>query len=74
MFELQPSCIVLEIANVRTIIRMKQDDDDTDREEISDDESEVLGESILSSDIEEDDLDNQKEVLHLDQVRHNKII
>jgi len=49
MFELQPSCIVLEIANVRAIIHMKQDDDDTDREEISDDESEVLGESTLSS-------------------------
>jgi len=39
MFELQPLCIVLEIANVRAIIHMKQDDDDTDREEISDDES-----------------------------------
>jgi hypothetical protein len=53
---------------------MKQDDDDTDREEISDDESEVLGESTLSSDIEEDDLDNQQEVLHLDQARRGKII
>jgi hypothetical protein len=74
MFELQPSCIVLEIANVRAIIHMKQDDDDTDREEISDDESEVLGESTLSSDIEEDDLDNQQEVLHLDQARRDKII
>jgi hypothetical protein len=73
-FELQPSCIVLEIANVRAIIHMKQDDDDTDREEISDDESEVLGESTLSSDIEEDDLDNQQEVLHLDQARREKII
>jgi len=49
MFELQPLCIVLEIANVRAIIHMKQDDDDTDREEISNDESEVLGESTLSS-------------------------
>jgi hypothetical protein len=53
---------------------MKQDDDDTDREEISDDESEVLGESTLSSDIEEDHLDNQQEVLHLDQARRDKII
>jgi len=74
MFQLQPSCIVLEIANVRAILHIKQDDDDTDREEISDDESEVLGESTLSSDIEEDDLDNQQVVLHLDQVRRDKII
>jgi hypothetical protein len=28
----QPSSIALEIANVRAIILMKQDDDDTDRE------------------------------------------
>jgi len=68
MFELptQPSSIVLEIANVRAIIRMKQDDNDTDRE-ISENESGDLGESTLSSDIEEDDLDNQQEVLHQDQ-------
>jgi len=40
MFELrtQPSNIVLEIANVRTMIRIKQDDDNTDRE-ISENES-----------------------------------
>jgi hypothetical protein len=49
---------VLEIANVRAIILMKQDDDDTDRE-ISENEWEDLGESNLSSDIEEDYLDNQ---------------
>jgi len=73
-FELQPSFIVLEIANVRTIIHMKQDDDDTDREEISDDDSDDAGESTLSSDIEEDDLDNQQEVLHLDQARRDRII
>jgi len=73
MFELRHSCIVLEIANVRTIIHMKQDDDDTDREKISDEDSEDTGESTLSSDIEEDDLDKQQEVLHLDQVRHDKI-
>jgi hypothetical protein len=73
MFELQPSCIVLEIANVRAIIHMKQDDD-TDQEEISYDESQVLGESTLSPDTEEDDLDNQQEVLHLDQARRDKII
>jgi len=45
---------------------MKQDDDHTDREEISDDDSEDAGESTLSSDIKEDDLDTQQEVLHLD--------
>jgi hypothetical protein len=75
MFELptQPSSIVLEIANVRAIILMKQDDDDTDRE-ISENECEDLGESTLSSDIEEDDLDNQQEVLHLDQARRDKTI
>ena len=65
MFELQPSCIVLEIANAHAIIHMRQDDDDTDREEISDDDSEDARESTLSSDIEEDDLDNQQEVLHV---------
>jgi len=74
MFELQPSCIVLEIANIRAIILMKQDYDDTDREEISDDDSEDGGESTLSSDIEEDDLVNQQDVLHLDQARRDKII
>ena len=75
MFELptQPSSIVLEIANIRAIILMKQDDDDVDRE-ISNDESEDLGESTLSSDIEEDDLDIRQEVLHLDQARRDKTI
>jgi len=75
MFELptQPSSLVLEIANVRAIILMKQDDNDTDRE-ISKKESEVLGESTLSSDIKEDNLDNQHEVLHLDQARRDKPI
>ena len=52
---------------------MKQDDDDTDRE-ISENECEDLGESTLSSDIEEDDLDKQQEVLHLDQARRDKTI
>ena len=52
---------------------MKQDDDDVDRE-ISNDESEDLGESTLSSDIEEDDLDIRQEVLHLDQARRDKTI
>jgi len=72
MFELpaKPSSIVLEIANVRAIILMQQDDNNTDRE-ISENESEDLRESTLSSDIEEDDLDNQQEVLHLNQARRD---
>jgi len=74
MFELQPSCIVLEIANVRAIIQMNQDDDDGNREEISDDDSKDAGESTLSYDIKEDDLNTQQEVLHLDQARRDKII
>jgi hypothetical protein len=55
MFELptQLSSMVLGIANVRAIILMKQDNDDTNRE-ISNDESEDPGESTLLSDIEED--------------------
>jgi len=71
----QPSlrCTVLEIANVRDIILIKQDDDDTDQE-LSEDECEDLGESTLSSDIKEDDLDNQQEVLYLDQARRDKSI
>jgi hypothetical protein len=75
MFEhpTQPSSIVLEIANIRAILPMKQDDDDVERE-ISNDESEDLGESTLSSDIEEDDLDIRQEVLHLDQARRDKTI
>ena len=52
---------------------MKQDDDDTDRD-ININESEDPGQSTLSSDIEEDDLDIRQEVLHLDQVRHHKTI
>jgi hypothetical protein len=74
MFDLHPSCIVLEIENVQAIIHKEQDDDDTEWEVISDDNSEDAGESTLSSDIEEDHLDNQQEVLHLDQARRDKII
>jgi hypothetical protein len=75
MFEppTQPSSVVVEIANIRAIILMKQDDDDIDRE-ISNEESEDLGESTMSSDIEEDDLDIRQEVLHLDQARRDKKI
>jgi len=74
MFELQPWCIVLEIANVRAIIQMNQDDDNTDQEEISNDDSEDAGESTLSSDIEEDKLDNQHEIQHLEQACCDKIV
>jgi hypothetical protein len=75
MFEhpTQPSSIVLEIANVQAIILMEQNDDDTDQY-ISNDESEDPGQSTLSSDIEEDDLDIRQEVLHLDQPRRDKTI
>ena len=75
MFELPThhSSIVLEISNVRVIIVMKRDDNETDRE-ISNNESHDLGESTLSSDIEEDNLDNQQEVLHRDQACHDKTI
>jgi hypothetical protein len=45
MFNLptQSSSIVLEIANVRTAIRMKLEDDETELEEISDDVNEDSG-------------------------------
>jgi hypothetical protein len=52
----KPTSIVLEIAIVWPVIMMSQDDDDTDWE-ISNDNSEDPGESTLSSDIENDDLD-----------------
>jgi hypothetical protein len=52
---------------------MKQDDDDIDRE-ITTDKNEDLGESTLSSDIEEDDLDIRQEVPHLDQERRDKTL
>jgi hypothetical protein len=57
---------VLEIAVVQAIILASQDVDDIDLE-ISKDDSEDPGESTLSSNIEEDNLDNWQEVLHLDQ-------
>ena len=44
----------MEIANIHTMILMKQNDDNTDRE-ISENESEDPGESTLSSDIKQDD-------------------
>ena len=75
MFELltRPSTIVLENANVRAMIILKQDDDDPNRE-IGVNCSEHPGESTLLSNIEEDDFDNQHQVLHPDQVRHDKTL
>jgi hypothetical protein len=52
---------------------MMQNGDNTDRE-ISKMESADQGESTLSSDIEEDNLDNPQEVLHLGRARRDKII
>ena len=49
------------------------DDDDTDRE-ISDGYRADPGQSILLSDIEEDNLDNQPVVLHFHQAHHDKTI
>ena len=61
---------MLEIAIVRATILVKQDDDYTNLE-IRNDDSEVPGESTLSSNIEEDDLNNRQGVLHLDQARRD---
>ena len=41
-------------------------------QEIVDDDSEDTGDSTLSFDIEEDNMDHQLEVLHLDQARRDK--
>ena len=46
-------------------------DDETDQE-IHDDDSEHTGESTISSNIEEDDLNHQQQVHHLGQVRRDK--
>ena len=50
---------------------INESEDKTDQE-ISDDDSEDTGESILSSNIKEDDLDHQEEVLHLGQAPQGK--
>jgi hypothetical protein len=68
-----PSSMVLEIANDHTIILIQQEDDDTDQE-ITDNAREATGESTLSSEIEDDDLNNQQEILHLDQACCDKTI
>jgi hypothetical protein len=68
MFELptQPASIALEFANVRGILCVKHNHNDTDREIIKN-ECEDLGEFTLSCDIDEDNLDCQQVVLYLDQ-------
>jgi hypothetical protein len=75
MFELptQPSSIVLETANVRNIILLNQDENNTDRE-ISENKSEDLEDSTLSSNIEEDYLDNKQDVLHQDQAHCDRTL
>jgi len=75
MFELrsQPAIRVLDIADVSTAILMNQDDDDTDRD-LGKNASEDPGELTVLSDIEEDDSDTQQEILHPDQVPHDKTI
>jgi hypothetical protein len=62
------------IANVCAIIvYLKLDNDDSDWE-VSEDKSEDPGDSASSSNIEEEDLNNYQEVLHLGQGRHDKTI
>ena len=63
----QLPCIQLVIANVRGMIHMKNDDDDTDRE-IRDDASEDTRESTLWFNIVEDHFDSKQEFLPVDQV------
>jgi len=72
-FQLSSITLVLEIANVQKIILMKQDNDDTNWE-ISINQSDVGGESTLSSNIEDDDLGNRLKVLHLAQACCDKTI
>ena len=64
---------MLEIAHVWAIILVKREDDHTNGE-FSNDNSEDPAESTFSSLMEEDDFDNQQEVLHQDQVRHNETL
>jgi len=54
-----------------SLILLLKHGDDTDQE-LSDDESEYPGESTLLSDIKEDDLDHQQEVLLLGQAHRDK--
>jgi hypothetical protein len=61
------------MVNVRAIVMMKRDDDDTNRQ-ITNGGTEDLGETTLSSNIEEDDLEIRQEVLHLEQAGRDKTI
>jgi len=67
----QPSSIVWEIADSHSIILVRKDDDETDWQ-ISDDDSEGTGVSTLSSDIDEDDLEIQQLVRHVEQAHSDK--
>jgi len=69
----QPSSMGSEIGIVRAIIPMLQDNDNSDWE-ISENETKDPGESTLSSDMKEDNLDKQQEVLHPNQTRHDQTI
>jgi hypothetical protein len=53
------------------LISLITQDDETDQE-VRDGDSQDTGESALSSDIKEEDLDHHQEVLHLGQVRRDK--
>jgi hypothetical protein len=77
MFELpiQPLSIQWEIAQVRAIIHlMKQNNGDSDREISKEKRGHDHYESTMSSDIKEDRLDNEQEVLYLDQTHCDKTI
>ena len=56
---------------LRSPISLLNQNDDTDQQ-IGDDDSEDTRESTLPSDIKEDNLDHQQEVLHLGQARREK--
>jgi hypothetical protein len=58
MIQLQTSWMVLQIPNVRSVILITQDDGVTDQKEMSNNDSDDAGESTMSSDIEDNDLDN----------------
>jgi hypothetical protein len=75
MFEIptQLSSIMLEIAIVRAAFLMTQDDDITDWQS-NNDEREGNGESALSSDIKEADLNIRQMVQHQDQEYHDNTI
>jgi hypothetical protein len=67
----QHSSVLLETTNVQAIILMYQYHDDIDQE-LSNNKCEDPGEYTLSSNIEEDDLDNWQDVLPIDQACCNR--